>query len=75
MAKKTSRAANVDPCRGIRNRIDMVSEQIQELQDFLPEAPPSQRVIIRATIKKLRELLLRLRQALRECEREHRTTR
>jgi hypothetical protein len=72
MAKKTRRARRADPCQGIRDRIRTVEERIQELQDFLPEAPPDQRVIIRAAIARLRELLRRLQQQLRACEREHR---
>jgi len=64
MAKKTRRARRTDPCQGIRNRIETVTERIQELQDFLPEAPPDQRA-------NLRQLLIRLQQQLRRCEREH----
>ncbi len=71
MAKKTRRARRTDPCQGIRNRIETVTERIQELQDFLPEAPPDQRAIIRTTIANLRQLLIRLQQQLRRCEREH----
>jgi len=71
MAKKTRRARRTDPCRGIRDRIETVTERIQELLDFLPEAPRDQRPIIRTTIANLRQLLIRLRQQLRTCEREH----
>lgn len=75
MSKKRGRARRTDPCQGIRDRITTVEERIQELQDFLPEAPPDQRVIIRAAMARLRELLRRLRQQLRDCEREHRDDR
>jgi predicted component of type VI protein secretion system len=67
-SRKTARAAN-DPCARIRRRVDMVEGQIQELQDFLPEAAPSQRPSIRAAIQQLRALLRQLLSALRACER------
>lgn len=74
MAKKvarsrTSKRAKADPCAPLRKRVAAIEEEIRELQDFLPEAPPSQRPRIRATIKRLREVLLQLARLLRECER------
>jgi hypothetical protein len=79
MAKKATRAKKTGParkarggdrCEGLRQRIAMVQDQLQELVDFLPEAPPSMRPSIRAAIARLRELLRRLLRALRECERQ-----
>jgi hypothetical protein len=68
-ARRTAKRRQADPCKAIRQRIAMVQDQIQELVDFLPEAPPSLRARIRSAIAHLRELLRRLRSALRECER------
>jgi hypothetical protein len=72
MAKRRRRRARAaDPCQPIRDRIEAVEEQIQELTDFLPEAPPNQRARIRAIIARLRQLLRLLLAQLRQCEREH----
>jgi formate dehydrogenase maturation protein FdhE len=74
MAKKsvrsrTTKRAKADPCAPLRKRVTAIEEQIRELQDFLPEAPPSQRPRIRATITRLREVSRQLARLLRECER------
>jgi len=71
MAKKKAAKRTVDPCAGIRKRLKTVEDQIQELRDFLPEAPPSERRRIQAVIARLQELLRGLVRDLARCEREH----
>jgi hypothetical protein len=68
----TKKARKTDPCARLRDRIEMVREQIQELRDFLPESPPSERQRIKAAIARLEILLRGLLRALKACEDEHR---
>ena len=72
MAKRTRRARAADPCQRIRDRVAATEERIQELVDFLPEAPPNQRKIIREIIARQRQLLRLLLAQLARCENEHR---
>ena len=71
MTKRKSRARRVDPCAGIRGRLDTVQTQIGELRDFLPEAPPPERKKIQAAITRLQVLARALVRDLARCEREH----
>jgi hypothetical protein len=64
--------AKTDPCQPIRDDIDATEEEIQELQDVLNEVPPRLKPGIRELIKRDREILKRLRRALRVCEQAHR---
>lgn len=58
-----------DKCQPIRDNIDAVERNIQDLEDFLPEAPPPLRPRIRAQIKREKQVLARLKKQLRDCER------
>lgn len=49
----------------------MIEKQIEDLREFLPEAPPRERPRIKAAIKRLEILLRGLQSALRECEQNH----
>jgi hypothetical protein len=76
MAKKTTRSKKTarrakDPCAPLRKRIAMVTKQIEDLREFLPEAPPSERPRINAAIRRLEILLRGLLTALRKCEEQH----
>jgi len=71
MAKKTRSTRRADPCARIRARLGSVQEQIQQLRDFLPEAPPAERKRIQAAIKRLQALAQGLVRDLARCEKEH----
>ena len=54
-----------------RLRLNTVQEQVQELRDFLPEAPPAERKRIQAAIQRLQVLARMLVRDLARCEKEH----
>jgi hypothetical protein len=49
----------------------MIEKQIEDLREFLPEAPVRERPRIKAAIKRLEILLRGLRSALKKCEQDH----
>ena len=64
-------ARTTDPCAGPRKRVKDCEQTIADLIEFLAESPTSQRPRIRRQIEQEKLKLRRLKQALRECEREH----
>ena len=59
-----------DPCQFLRDQADELEQQIQDLQDSLPELPRSARPSARAQIVRLQRQLLGLLTRIRACERD-----
>lgn len=60
-----------DRCQPIRDDVANCRKTISELEDFVPEAPPSLKRTILERIKREKAHLTQLTRALRICERSH----
>jgi hypothetical protein len=60
-----------DRCQPIRDDIEALTNEIEQLQELLNEVPPSLKPAIVAQIKRERTQFARLQRALRICERAH----
>jgi len=69
--KATKKAkAKIDPCQALRDRLDMVNQQIADLQEAIadPDIPPSIKKRLRAALTQARALRTALLAELRKCE-------
>lgn len=57
-----------DACQPIRDQIDILETDIRELEELLPELPPSKRPVIKRIIEDTKKRLTRKRRELDACE-------
>jgi hypothetical protein len=70
-SRKTTRAkAKPHPCQALRDRLDMVNQQIADLVEAMgdPDIPPSIKKRLRAALPRTRALKTALVAELRKCE-------
>jgi hypothetical protein len=69
--KKTKKAkARPDPCQALRDRLEMIDQQILDLVDAIgdPDIPEKIKKGLRAALKRLRALRTQILAELKKCE-------